>query len=161
MKGKFLLLSVAALALSACSEKPVYSCENDVVKNLVTDLVKNQVDSYLSRPGMVEYTTNTIGGFLRMNGVNEFSFDTDYQNINYTLENIRTINQDLELGNYYCKGVVLTTKGEFGQSELEIEYTAETTNNGEDTYVQIQQLTDENIGSLAAALLQIDPSLYQ
>lgn len=161
MNNKFLVLLSTLLMLSACSEKPIYSCENDVVKNTVTDLVKSQVDSYLSRPGMIEYTTNTIGGLLRMSGVNEFSFDTDFQNINYSLENIRTISQDSELGNYHCKGVVITTKGQLGQSELEIEYTAETTNNGENTYVQIQELTDENIGSLAAALLQIDPSLYQ
>lgn len=150
MKKHIITTILTSAILVGCQEKPQFSCENNVVTEKVIELQAKAFNDLVSQPSIKQAFLN----MLQSMAGDRFTMDDDYQNINFKLKAIRTVNQNKELGNYECKAILHAEKGTETSEGIEITYTSEAINNGKETYIQTQLLNDNQIGKLSAILIK-------
>lgn len=163
MKKSLVLLPVFLMSLSGCqtNSKPNFSCEDEAIVNEVTSQIYEGINKLGEMmPGIYEDKARIAATykhgvtFLSGNDHSDlYEIEKDYENLNFSLRNIRTVEQNEEIGNYSCKSSLVATKGD-REAEVELNYTAEATNNGEDSYVEVSQLSEEDIIVLSSVFIK-------
>lgn len=142
--------SIIALAglglLTACSDT-VYDCANDAVKEEVLHIQKEHFIKAIGANG-VQPLLGLKDRLRMMGGV---TLDEDYKNINYSLENIRTSQRNVELGNYHCKASMITRKNGKEQ-KAEITYSVEASADG-NAYIETNLLDGRQSYELVKVLI--------
>lgn len=145
-KIKSIIVLAGLGLLTACSDT-VYDCDNGAVKEEALRIQKehfvNVIGAHRIQP------LSVLKGHLSMMG--GVILDEDYKNINYSLENIRTSQQDVELGNYHCKANMVTRKNGKEQ-KVEIFYSVEATAD-DNAYVETNLLNDREAFELVKVLI--------
>lgn len=144
------MAALASTLLAGCQEKPQFNCESDAVTGKVIELQYKAFNEQLSQPGVKQMMFNAVTSIVG----DGFTMDDDHQNVKFKLEAIRTVSQNKELGNYECKAVLHAEKDTERSDGIEITYTSEAIDNGKNTYVQTQQISQLQIGELASVLLK-------
>ncbi len=142
---KFITL-VSLGFLTACSDT-VYDCSNDAVKE---EVLRMQTEHFIKSIGAVGVQPLLVlkDRLRLMGGV---TLDEDYKNINYSLENIRTSQQDVNLGNYHCKANMVTRKNGKEQ-KAEIIYSVEASADG-NAYIETNLLDSRQSYELVKVLI--------
>lgn len=156
MKKLLLSSAVILVTLTGCQSTPEYSCDSDAVQATTVDIVRDKFNTDMSRGINDIKDALNVEAYSRqkMGQINEYQVNTDYENIEFHLENVRTTGQDTELGNYQCAATLTGSKeGVDRDVVVDIEYTAEATDGGENFYVEILNLTNEKVGRFAFLLL--------
>ena len=150
------LTSVVLLMLTGCQSTPEYSCDSEDVRTTTVELARDGFNAAMSRSFTEVNEALRIQAFSRKNAgqITDYQVNDDYENIEFSLNNIRTKGQDKELGNYQCQATLTGSKeGVDRNVDVDIEYTAEAVDNGENFYVEIPSLTNEELGRFAFLLL--------
>jgi len=161
MRKSLVLLPVFLLLLSGCQTKPKFSCENESVVNEVTSQASEGLNKLGEiMPGVYEEKARTAAAyrhgpaFLSGNDHSDlYEIETDYENVSYSLRNIRTVEQNEDIGNYSCKSNLVATKGD-REAEVELNYISEATNNGADSYIEIGQFSEQDIIALSSVFIK-------
>lgn len=143
---KSIIILVSLGFLTACSDA-VYDCNNSAVKEEVLRIQKEHFIDVIGANG-VQPLLGLKDRLRMMGGV---TLDEDYKNINYSLENIRTSQQDVNLGNYQCKASMITRKNGKEQ-KVEITYSVEASADG-NAYIETNLLDGRQSYELVKVLI--------
>lgn len=148
---KLWVVLVLPVALYGCGKKVEFSCDNPVVIEKVVSMQSGVFFNTLPQIGAL----GQLAGVLEILGEEElYTYESDYENIKFSLKNIRTVSRDQDLGNYKCRASLVSQKGPERQHTEEITYTSEAVEQGESTYINTSQLSMRQIGALASVLIK-------
>lgn len=156
MKKIFILSSFILLILPGCQSTPEYSCDNEDVKTTTVDIVRDSFNTNMSQGfDVIDDRLRLEAAVRKRDGqITDYQVNKDYENIDFSLSNVRTLSQDKELGNYQCAATLTGFKeGVDRDVVLDIEYTAEATDGGSSFYAEVTSLTYEELGRFATLLL--------
>lgn len=155
MKKNLLITCSFFILIAGCQKKQEFTCESEPVKNQVISMSSTYFNKFVSQPGFFTNFFNAMQQFQDQAGVSGMhEYQKDYENIVFTLEDIRTVKQNKELGNYECKANLSARKDSDSEAKIEITYTSESTNGGKDSYIQVGAIKDRDIGTLASVLIK-------
>ncbi|WP_198331095.1 hypothetical protein [Psychrobacter cibarius] len=156
MKKILLSSAVILVTLTGCQSTPEYSCDNDAVKTTALDIVRDSFNTNMANNFSGIKDALALEALVRKRDgqITDYQVNTDYENIEFSLSNVRTTEQDKELGNYQCAATLTGSKEGIDRDVVvDIEYTAEAVDSGENFYVEVVGLTYEKLGRFAFLLL--------